>query len=298
MKSHDRPPESEPKPSALGSLIAEVTQPEARVKEAMKAMQGRADTLRASLEWKREARKRVQERIQAKMDFGEEIGRMSYGQLMGKSEKKIREGVLNRFPEKESYRYATLPISGNYAMPFGATGHSADLGRPIKKPADYIALFDQQKQFTEERVDGPEYPGEMNAQEFFDRYGETSLRVDEQGVAVRVKDVPKEVAQRVYAWTTGVSGGGLPARVSWQMYQDGIELTLKGFSEAALEAGDLDTALEGYRRLGLLEDPHFVATAREQLLTLRASTKPEDQKKFQVLVAKFQKAQEALSTKE
>jgi len=70
-------------------------------------------------------------------------------------------------------------------------------------------------------------------------------------------------------------------RLSWEEYKKRIHKSVEGFTHAATEAGDFETALEGHMRLGTLDGPEVVNQVKNEMRRLQESQDPTAKKRLQ-----------------
>jgi len=110
----------------------------------------------------------------------------------------------------------------------------------------------------------------------------------------QVRDFPKEIAYKLYVRGGYVAGhgvdsaDGVPFKDLEEGYKRDLALRLEGFSSAALEKGDIETALEGYKRLDKLNDPVVVSGITKALEQMRQSKDPNVRRKLSDTVKKIQ----------
>lgn len=199
-------------------------------------------------------------------------GRFQYYALVGDL------GRLNEEKAPQIYGYQrSVVYMGTNQVP---------LGHPLRGPEDFLEAFDEFTASIDAEL-GTIPEGEVdldafyrdNADEvlFYDREETAAnLRRKEfiQPKAFRVRDFPKEVAFRLYSrifYSPHTKRSFLEAK------KESIRKSLEGFSKAALDAVNIETALDGYWRLGQLKSPEVVGKVREVMEKLGKSNKPEDQ---------------------
>ena len=83
-----------------------------------------------------------------------------------------------------------------------------------------------------------------------------------------------------------------PERIStvhlYRAEKEGDRRVLRSFSKTALESGDVENALEGFRRLDDLNNPELVAGLKKTIETLRQSKDPKDQLRLRTVVTRVQ----------
>ncbi len=164
-----------------------------------------------------------------------------------------------------------------------------DFKRPIMTPQDALEAMDQATTFAGEQISVGSEPVDIDT--FYRENADTMVFTVRKEIdanlkrtqyisprVVRVRDLPKETAWKLYKQ---YAAGPTTGRAYWQEFREGIGKNLEGFTAAALQAGDLGTVIEGYKRLGKLKDPEVIGKIREVMERLSKSKDPEDQRRLQ-----------------
>lgn len=170
-------------------------------------------------------------------------------------------------------------------------GHNStwNLNRVPQNPQDYLEALDQAGAHIEKNMSEAGDPVDIDT--FYRERADTMLftvREDLENnlkrtmyIAPRVlcvRDLPKEVAWKLFAQNVY---GPTAGRAYLEEYRPFLQKNLQGFIEVAMEQGDLEIALGGYKRMGKLQDPEVISKIRDEMKRLRDSKNPEDQKRLQ-----------------
>lgn len=159
------------------------------------------------------------------------------------------------------------------------------LRHPLHGPEDFLEAFDkfttsldkELETIPEKKIDLDAFYRDAADQVlFFDREETAAnLRRKEfvQPRALHVRDFPKEIAFKLYSRRIYDEHTKRPFL---EAQKANIRKSLEGFSHAALGAGNFETALDGYWRLGQLKNPEIVNKIREAMEKLGKSDKPDD----------------------
>ena len=163
--------------------------------------------------------------------------------------------------------------------------------RVLRNPTDYLEAYDKSIQDCEMEIEKRKEEETMDPAAFAQSHADRRILYERdperphRGIyrkIYRVKDFTPENALAIYKR----SSQGMWKDIYENQKRD-ILLGLEGFSRTALEQGDIETALEGYKRLGKLDDPELQSSIEKVLETLNKSKDPSDQKKFKDILEKL-----------
>ena len=214
------------------------------------------------------------------------VGRYSYYEILGDKESLTAEGAPGMFWPHVSTHVHLGPYF---------TFQTADK-RNIEKPEDYIVAYDDGMRFFEQIIsdikkEGGEIKPRPSVEEFYREHSEeVLLRQYEPGSRIRlvaslcVKDFSPEIAYKLYYRIN--PGAGHRIRGYEQTIID-MKNSLKGFCETALDRSDVETAIEGYKRLDKLDDVGIVQKMTGIINKLMDSTDPSDREKLMKIAKKI-----------
>ena len=218
------------------------------------------------------------EELEAREHEALQIGRHEYLASIGNVQQLDKEGAAGIFDRR--YRGTSIHI--------GHFNDSWDFKRQVQTPQDVLEALGQAMANVEDALSTDSEPVDIDT--FYRNKADTMLftvRKDTEANLNRqkftqprivcVRDLPKEIAWKLYSQNVV---GPTTGRVHWQELKAGIEKNFEGFTAAAVEQGDYETAIKGYKRTGRLQTPEVIDKIRSEMEKLRASDKPEDQQKL------------------
>lgn len=223
----------------------------------------------------RMARERAETELMRRDQQAFDNGRFSYYALTGQTKRLEKEKAPGLFDSvhRRLSEYAQIGVNSAWKRSTGA----------LKRPKHYVESFDEAMKWKAGLAADPNYQEDITPEEFQALRGEDHLW-NENLRGLVIKDLPPKLAFDLYSrmiWSS------LNMHANLRAMEGEMRKSLEGFVAEALEAGDLETALDGNKRLGALNNPEFVAQVRAEIARLQTSTRPEDQAKLSRTVAKI-----------
>jgi hypothetical protein len=209
-------------------------------------------------------------------------GRFSYLGMIGDEALCREKGV------PEGYRVnSSRSMSTGYINIGGATFKLEH--PPTGQPADYLEAFDASNAQVRGYLEKSRERGkDLSPEELLEAKGgyEAGSKRDAQGNVrfYAYRDFPPAVAVEMI--NTNLYGPG-NENAFWEDKLKAAQKSLEGFGEAALEVGDVETALEAYNKLGRLNDPKLIEAVRAELSRLGQSERPVDKSALSRLIGKI-----------
>lgn len=230
----------------------ETAQLEARIKEEEAKEAERLEATRIG-----------REELARREKMAQDTGRWSYFHLSQQPDRLAEEKAPGMFDGRN--------IGRSQYVNFGPNG-TWKLENPVSSPDDYLTAFDQADRFADKNI--AEKSGDpQDLDKLYEEKKNHSLftRRDETGVswAVAPEDLPRDIALKLMNQSWMVPGRNEAPH--WQAYRERLKQGLGGFAKAALDSGDIVTALKAYKKLGQLDNSDLVARTKQTIEQLRSS---------------------------
>lgn len=164
---------------------------------------------------------------------------------------------------------------------FGTYTHRYSTGK-IEQPIDFLKAYDEKTDWLNKRLAQLELEGkkDMTPQEFLTINGDVILFNDpKSNEPIQVKDLANDPNLAFDFYSMGILGPNNTRR-NYELELRRGEEGLKGFSEEALSVMDIATTLEGFKRLGKMNDSKILSSIKLTILTLEKSSSPDAKEKL------------------